>query len=61
MINLDFDADGRLIGIEVLDASKFLPLELLVKPNDSVAAKFFWMVKRGEAEVVELSPLLTLQ
>jgi uncharacterized protein YuzE len=22
---LDFDADGRLVGIEVLDASRFLP------------------------------------
>lgn len=29
-INLDFDADGRLIGVEVLDASRFLPKELLV-------------------------------
>jgi len=29
-INLDFDADGRLIGIEVLDASKRLP-ELVIK------------------------------
>jgi uncharacterized protein YuzE len=28
-INLDFDAEGRLIGIEVLDASKKLPPELL--------------------------------
>jgi uncharacterized protein YuzE len=28
-INLDFDADGRLLGIEVLDASKFLPADLL--------------------------------
>jgi uncharacterized protein YuzE len=28
-INLDFDAEGRLIGIEVLDASKKLPLQLL--------------------------------
>lgn len=28
-INLDFDAGGRLIGIEVLDASKKLPRELL--------------------------------
>ena len=25
MINLDFDADGRLVGVEVLDASKKLP------------------------------------
>lgn len=29
MINLDFDAKGRLIGIEVLDAARRLPLELL--------------------------------
>ena len=29
MINLDFDKDGKLIGIEVLDASKKLPKELL--------------------------------
>jgi uncharacterized protein YuzE len=29
MINLDFDSGGRLIGIEVLDASKFLPDSLL--------------------------------
>ena len=28
MINLDFDADGRLVGIEVLDASKKLPKEI---------------------------------
>ncbi len=28
-INLDFDAEGRLIGIEILDASKKLPPELL--------------------------------
>lgn len=29
MINLDFDKDGRLIGIEVLDASRFLPPSVL--------------------------------
>jgi len=29
MINLDFDIDGRLVGIEVLDASKKLPKEIL--------------------------------
>jgi uncharacterized protein YuzE len=29
MINLDFDADGRLIGIEVLDARRVLPAEFL--------------------------------
>jgi uncharacterized protein YuzE len=28
-INLDFDAAGRLIGIEVLDASKKLPQSVL--------------------------------
>ena len=28
-INLDFDSEGRLIGIEILDASKRLPAELL--------------------------------
>lgn len=29
MINLDFDSAGRLIGVEVLDASKLMPVELL--------------------------------
>jgi uncharacterized protein YuzE len=29
MINLNFDAEGRLVGIEVLDASTLLPKELL--------------------------------
>ncbi len=29
MINLDFDKDGRLVGIEVMDASKKLPKEIL--------------------------------
>jgi uncharacterized protein YuzE len=33
MIVLDFDTDGRLFGIEVLDASRLLPTELLA-PND---------------------------
>ena len=28
-INLDFDKDGRLLGIEVLDASEKLPPEIL--------------------------------
>ncbi len=28
-INLDFDSAGRLIGVEVLDASRFLSPELL--------------------------------
>jgi uncharacterized protein YuzE len=26
---LDFDADGRLVGIEVLDASRFLPTNVI--------------------------------
>jgi uncharacterized protein YuzE len=30
MINLDFDADGRLVGIEVMDASKRLPPDVLL-------------------------------
>lgn len=29
MINLDFDTAGRMIGIEVIDASRFLSPELL--------------------------------
>jgi uncharacterized protein YuzE len=29
MINLDFDADGRLVGIEVIDADKKLPIDVL--------------------------------
>lgn len=29
MINLDFNSEGRLIGIEVLDARRMLPPELL--------------------------------
>jgi len=29
MINLDFDAEGRLVGVEVLDASRLLPDALL--------------------------------
>jgi uncharacterized protein YuzE len=28
-INLDFNSDGRLIGIEVLDARKLLPEEFI--------------------------------
>lgn len=30
MINLDFDAEGRLVGIEVMAASKRLPPEALL-------------------------------
>lgn len=29
MINLDFDDDGRLLGIEIMDARSKLPLEVL--------------------------------
>jgi uncharacterized protein YuzE len=36
MINLDFDDEGRLIGIEVLDASSLLPTSVLgVRPGPS--------------------------
>ena len=31
MINLDFDEEGRLLGIEVMDASKKLPKEALTQ------------------------------
>jgi uncharacterized protein YuzE len=31
MINLDFDREGRLIGIEVLSASRHLPPELIAE------------------------------
>jgi uncharacterized protein YuzE len=31
MINLDFDRDGRLIGIEILSASRHLPPQLLAE------------------------------
>ncbi|MEJ7765935.1 MAG: DUF2283 domain-containing protein [Acidimicrobiales bacterium] len=34
MINLDFDADGRLLGIEVLDASKLLPADVIVRAEE---------------------------
>lgn len=33
MINLDFDSGGRMIGIEVLDASRFLSPEILAPPE----------------------------
>jgi uncharacterized protein YuzE len=29
MINLDFDAESHLLGIEILDASRYLPESLL--------------------------------
>ncbi len=29
MVNLDIDADGRIVGLEVLGATKLLPIELL--------------------------------
>lgn len=29
MVNLDVDAEGRILGVEVLGASKLLPTELL--------------------------------
>lgn len=32
IINLDFDRDGRLIGVEALSASRQLPAELLEPP-----------------------------
>lgn len=28
-VNLDLDGDGRLLGIEILGASRFLPADLL--------------------------------
>ena len=34
-IHLDFDGDGRLVGIEVLDASRLLPDELLVEARNA--------------------------
>ena len=36
MINLDFDGEGRLIGIEVLDASHLLP-ERVLKGQQALA------------------------
>jgi uncharacterized protein YuzE len=29
MINIDFDSDGRIVGIEVMDARRMLPADLL--------------------------------
>ncbi len=31
MINLDFNKSGRLIGIEIVNATKLLPYEVLEK------------------------------
>ena len=36
MINLDFDSDGRLIGIEVLSASRLLP-DVVLKSTQALA------------------------
>ena len=33
-INLDFDSNGRLLGIEVLDASQKLPVALLLRMRE---------------------------
>lgn len=33
-IHLDFDGGGRLVGIEVLQASRKLPSELLMNTNE---------------------------
>jgi len=41
-INLDFDAEGRLIGIEVLDASKKLPPGVLASAEASDSASDGW-------------------
>ncbi|HEY8912601.1 DUF2283 domain-containing protein [Lacisediminihabitans sp.] len=35
MINLDFSAEGLLVGIEVLDASRFISPELLRSDSPS--------------------------
>ncbi|HEV8103522.1 MAG TPA: DUF2283 domain-containing protein [Gaiellaceae bacterium] len=37
VVVVDFDTDGCLFGIEVLDASKFLPAELLVERRSLTA------------------------
>ena len=29
MINIDLDSDGRIVGIEIMDASRMLPPDLL--------------------------------
>ena len=35
MVNLDFDRDGRLIGVEVLSASRQLPPQVLTIADPS--------------------------
>ncbi|MBI3694243.1 MAG: DUF2283 domain-containing protein [Acidobacteria bacterium] len=44
-INLDFDASGRLIGIEVLEASRKLPADLLKQAE--VLHSSLEVLKRG--------------
>jgi uncharacterized protein YuzE len=39
MINLDFDASGKLLGIEVLDAARLLPKELLAQAEPPARQK----------------------
>ena len=34
MINIDFDAEGQIIGIEVMDASKKLPKSILAQASN---------------------------
>jgi len=38
MVNLDFDSEGRLLGIEVLDASSMLPPGLLAQASGGEAS-----------------------
>jgi uncharacterized protein YuzE len=37
-VNIDLDSAGRIIGIEVLDASRLLPEELIRKKTPKTAA-----------------------
>lgn len=37
MINLDFDKDGKLLGIEIMDADKILPESILKCAEKTVA------------------------
>ncbi len=34
-VNLDFSADGRLVGIEVTDASRVLPQSIIEEADES--------------------------